>query len=103
MDVHLAAFGGRLLTSQLHLLRPAYRPARPTPHSRPNARPNAHPPLAQPAAAGPPSVQVGSYLPEAEGMPGFRLYTPDAKKTPAIRAGVIAADPEFYRFAMVGG
>ena len=26
---------------------------------------------------------------------------PDPKKTPAIRAGVILAEPEYYSFAMV--
>ena len=58
----------------------------------------------QPAAAAvgnAPSAAVSEYLPAAEGLPGFRLYSPDAKKTPAIRAGVITADPEFYRFVIV--
>lgn len=45
-------------------------------------------------------VPVGTYLPPAEGLPGFCLFRPDAKKTPAIRAGVIKADPDFYQFAL---
>ena len=64
------------------------------------------PPLAPQVAlagASKPSAPVGEYLPAAEGLPGFCLYVPDAKKTPAIRAGVIKPDPAFYRFAMVGG
>lgn len=56
--------------------------------------------LAQAAAQAP--VPVGTYLPPAEGLPGFCLYRPDEKKTPAIRAGVIKADPDFYQFALVG-
>ncbi|KAL4420172.1 hypothetical protein ABPG77_008308 [Micractinium sp. CCAP 211/92] len=58
----------------------------------------AAPQLAQAAAQAP--VPVGTYLPPAEGLPGFCLYRPDEKKTPAIRAGVIKADPDFYQFAL---
>ncbi len=47
-------------------------------------------------------MPVGTYLPPAEGLPGFCLYRPDEKKTPGIRAGVIKADPDFYQFALVG-
>ena len=28
------------------------------------------------------------------------LYSPDGKKTPAIRAGVIQPEPEFYKFGV---
>ncbi|KAL4858769.1 PsbP domain-containing protein 6 [Chlorella vulgaris] len=45
-------------------------------------------------------VPVGTYLPAAEGMPGFCLYSPDGKKTPAIRAGVIKPEPAYYQLAL---
>lgn len=63
----------------------------------PNLRPQAA--LAAPAYLS--AATVKDYLPEAEGLPGFRAYTPDGKKTPAIRAGVIKPEPEFYTFAVV--
>lgn len=58
----------------------------------------------QPAlAASTAVVPVSDYLPEAPGLPGFRFYMPDPKKTPGIRAGVVRAEPDFYSFAMPEG
>ncbi|KAI7845667.1 hypothetical protein COHA_000781 [Chlorella ohadii] len=52
----------------------------------------------QPAlAAATAVVPVSDYLPEAPGLPGFRFYMPDARKTPGIRSGVV---PPEYSFAM---
>ncbi|KAL6782125.1 hypothetical protein ACKKBF_B10760 [Auxenochlorella protothecoides x Auxenochlorella symbiontica] len=51
------------------------------------------------AARSPPSQPVRAYLPPAS-TPGFVQYTPDEKKTPAIRAGVIKPDPSFYTFVL---
>lgn len=56
----------------------------------------ARPPAAVAAATQP--VPVGTYLPAAG--EGLVLYTPDAQKTPAIRAGVIKPSPGFYSFAL---
>ncbi|EFN55290.1 hypothetical protein CHLNCDRAFT_134225 [Chlorella variabilis] len=52
------------------------------------------------ASAATPVVAVGTYLPAADGLPGFCLYSPDSKKTPAIRAGVIKPEPAYYQFAV---
>ncbi|KAI8471276.1 MAG: hypothetical protein J3K34DRAFT_417665 [Monoraphidium minutum] len=50
------------------------------------------------AAANLENTQVGTYLPSA-GVEDFVLFVPDAKKTPAIRAGTVSRENP-YRFAM---
>lgn len=52
------------------------------------------------AAGKTPSNAVETYLPKDESNPGFVRYEPDAKKTPAIRAGVIKGEPSFYSVSL---
>ncbi|GAB4818803.1 hypothetical protein N2152v2_005849 [Parachlorella kessleri] len=53
------------------------------------------------AAAAKAATQVGAYLPNDEAAgPGFVRYTPDNRKTPALRAGVIKPNPDYYSFVL---
>jgi hypothetical protein len=70
------------------------------------ARPPA-PSHALPARSPADAKAVGSYLPPAPAnlnLPeGWVYYVPDARTTPATRAGVIKANPDWYQFALSPG
>lgn len=52
-----------------------------------------------PALAKTASRTAGDFLPPA-GTDGYVLYTPDARATPALRAGVITPNPKLYSFQL---
>jgi hypothetical protein len=65
--------------------------------------------LALPARGAADAKAVGSYLPplpaslttaQPDLPPDYVFYTPDARTTPATRAGVIKPNPQFYQFAL---